>query len=423
MDRSGSTFGFIILRLENPRGARRQTIRLARLLHSRLRDTDECGHLGPGRIGVLLPETDSNNTQLVLESLLELAAERNLSIDGEAFAYPDETLRPRWGSPIVGQRDMSDVAGEQADYAEANDAAAAMEADDDEALAFQSSETGHAGELLAVAVRSTKRGKFATDRVGHAVKYSVANESIVRVDLPHRWPNDLRASKNQEMHRQLEGVEPRTSGVLAGLPLDFCLPAYPRWKRGLDILGSSVGLLLSGPVLLTLAATIKLTSRGPVLFCQERTGYQGKPFTIYKLRSMVLNAEELQAGLLERNERDGPAFKLKYDPRVTRVGRLLRATGLDELPQLLNVLRGDMSLVGPRPLPVHEAAECNPWQARRHDVKPGLTCFWQLSKSRKMTFGEWMRLDLQYARSASPLLDLWLVVRTFVCVFLGRVGH
>ncbi len=170
------------------------------------------------------------------------------------------------------------------------------------------------------------------------------------------------------------------------------------------------------------ALLIKATSPGPVFFCQRRTGYLGKEFTILKFRSMVVGAEDLQSELQERNERDGPAFKITCDPRTTVVGRFLRATGFDELPQLYNVLRGDMALVGPRPLPVEEAAQCLPWQKSRADIKPGLTCFWQIAKSRNISFPDWMRLDLRYVRSVSFILDLRLLARTVIAVFLGRVG-
>ncbi|MCU0721529.1 MAG: sugar transferase, partial [Pirellula sp.] len=144
---------------------------------------------------------------------------------------------------------------------------------------------------------------------------------------------------------------------------------------------------------------------------------------VYKLRTMSNNAEQTKYLLEDLNERDGPAFKIQNDPRVTSIGKFLRATGIDELPQLINVLKGEMAIVGPRPLPVAEDEECSTWQQRRLDTKPGITCLWQISKSRKMTFDEWMRLDLQYLKKRSPIYDASLILRTIKAVFMGRVGH
>jgi lipopolysaccharide/colanic/teichoic acid biosynthesis glycosyltransferase len=144
---------------------------------------------------------------------------------------------------------------------------------------------------------------------------------------------------------------------------------------------------------------------------------------MYKLRTMVVNAEELKSTLLDLNERDGPAFKMKNDPRVTRLGHFLRKTGIDEIPQLWNVLIGDMSIVGPRPLPCHEDRDCEHWHRQRLDTKPGLTCIWQISKSRDVSFEEWMRMDLRYARTRTLRHDIALMFKTIGAVILGRVGH
>ena len=191
----------------------------------------------------------------------------------------------------------------------------------------------------------------------------------------------------------------------------------------MDIICASIGLIVSLPIVLLAAILIKMTSKGPVFFRQMRTGQFGNAFPIYKLRTMVLDAEELKGKLQALNERDGPAFKLKDDPRVTKVGNLLRKTGLDELPQLWNVWVGHMAIVGPRPLPCNEDAECKVWQRRRLDTKPGLTCSWQISKSRKISFADWMRLDLQYSDSRTIFGDIRLMFKTVLAVFLGRVGH
>jgi lipopolysaccharide/colanic/teichoic acid biosynthesis glycosyltransferase len=204
-------------------------------------------------------------------------------------------------------------------------------------------------------------------------------------------------------------------------PLEpFLAAPMPPLKRAIDILGAGLGLLLLLPLLLLVALLIKLTSRGPVLFFQLRSGRGGRPFWMIKFRTMVPDAAALQAKLRARSEQDGPAFKMKNDPRITWLGRFLRKTSLDELPQLWNVLVGDMSLVGPRPLPVAETAACEPWQRRRLDVTPGLTCIWQVRGRSKVSFVEWMRMDLQYVRSQSLPQDLKLLMLTVPAVLMQR---
>jgi lipopolysaccharide/colanic/teichoic acid biosynthesis glycosyltransferase len=211
--------------------------------------------------------------------------------------------------------------------------------------------------------------------------------------------------------------------VSVGNAFDYVTKKYPIWKRAFDVTAASAGIMATVPVIAIAAIAIRLTSEGPVFFKQARTGQYGKKFYILKLRTMVKNAEELKPSLRERNERDGPAFKIKADPRVTRVGSLLRRTGIDELPQLFNVLKGEMAIVGPRPLPCAEDADCELWQRRRLDTKPGLTCYWQISKSRNIRFADWMRMDLRYSDRRSFTGDVMLVFKTCVSVFLGRVGH
>ena len=156
------------------------------------------------------------------------------------------------------------------------------------------------------------------------------------------------------------------------------------------------------------------------MFLQKRAGLGGRPFTIYKFRTMVVDAEAKKAALRAISEQDGPAFKLKHDPRVTAVGRFLRETSLDELPQLWNVVKGDMSLVGPRPLPVEESEKCATWHRRRLDVTPGLTCIWQVKGRSKVSFAEWIRMDRTYIGKRSLWQDLKLMVMTVPSVLLRR---
>jgi exopolysaccharide biosynthesis polyprenyl glycosylphosphotransferase len=191
-------------------------------------------------------------------------------------------------------------------------------------------------------------------------------------------------------------------------------------RRGIDFVVALSLLLLISPLLLLISAAIKLSGPGPVLFRQQRCGLHGRPFTFLKFRSMRVDAEELKPALAAFNEMDGPAFKMTNDPRVTPVGRLLRRTSLDELPQLWNILRGDMSFVGPRPAVIEEVRQYEPWQRRRLSMPPGLTCLWQVSGRSHLTFEEWMRLDLEYIDNWSLWLDLKIALRTIPAVLFGR---
>jgi lipopolysaccharide/colanic/teichoic acid biosynthesis glycosyltransferase len=192
-------------------------------------------------------------------------------------------------------------------------------------------------------------------------------------------------------------------------------------KRTLDVLGAIVAIVLTAPIVALLAAIIKLESRGSVFYRSTRIGRGGRPFTFYKLRSMVKDADRHRQKIEHMNEADGPVFKIARDPRVTRVGRFIRSTSLDELPQFYNVLIGDMSLVGPRPPIPQEVAQYEPWQLRRLDVRPGITCLWQISGRSRLGFQEWMRLDLEYIKHQSPVLDVKILLRTVPAV-LSREG-
>ena len=192
-------------------------------------------------------------------------------------------------------------------------------------------------------------------------------------------------------------------------------------KLLLDFFGALLLLVIFGLPMLVIALLIKLTSAGPVMFRQQRSGLNGAPFSIYKFRTMATNAEQLKHELAAMNEMSGPVFKVTNDPRITPFGKFLRKYSLDELPQLFNVLRGEMSLVGPRPLPVDEVKRFNDLAHRRRlSVKPGLTCLWQVSGRNKISdFTDWVRLDLQYIDNWSIWLDLAILVRTVPVVLLG----
>ncbi len=212
---------------------------------------------------------------------------------------------------------------------------------------------------------------------------------------------------------------------LDGIPLvSFDTTPMVEWhlamKRVLDVLAAGFGLLMLSPLFLGVALLIQATSLGPVFFLQVRCGLNGRRFTLFKFRSMVADAEARKADLLHLNELDGPAFKLTNDPRLTGVGRWLRKTSVDELPQLINVFKGEMSLVGPRPLPVKEIEKMEPWHRRRLSMRPGITGYWQVSgRSKIQDFDKWMKLDLEYIDRWSLKLDAKILLKTIPAVLFG----
>lgn len=190
-------------------------------------------------------------------------------------------------------------------------------------------------------------------------------------------------------------------------------------KRLIDIVGSLLGLILLSPLFCIVAILIKLEDpKGKVFFAQERNGINSKTFKMYKFRSMVNNAEELLQNLQHQNEQSGPVFKIKDDPRITKVGKFIRKTSIDELPQLINVLKGDMSLVGPRPPIPHEVEQYTAYQMQRLLVRPGLTCIWQVSGRNNIGFDEWVEMDIEYIKTRNLWLDTKLIFKT-IGVLLG----
>ncbi len=192
-------------------------------------------------------------------------------------------------------------------------------------------------------------------------------------------------------------------------------------KRAIDVLGALVLLVILAPVMLGVAIAIKLTSQGPALFAQDRYGYMKRLFRMYKFRTMVAGAEGIQDELEDRNEASGPVFKIHHDPRITPIGRFLRHSSLDELPQIWHVLRGEMSLVGPRPLPVRDVSRfAESWLMRRFSMRPGLTCLWQINGRSDLDFEQWITLDLEYIDRWSLWLDFDILLRTVPAVLRGR---
>ena len=209
-----------------------------------------------------------------------------------------------------------------------------------------------------------------------------------------------------------------TEGIEISKILERESKLYLFIKRSIDIICSLAGIIVLSPVFLIVAILIKIEDpKGSIFFCQERNGQHPNTFKMYKFRSMVHNAEELLKDLQHKNEQTGPAFKMANDPRITKVGKFIRKTSLDELPQLFNILKGDMSLVGPRPPIPREVREYNSYQMQRLLVKPGLTCIWQVSGRNNIGFDEWVDMDLEYIKTRNLLLDIKLILKTVKVLF------
>ncbi len=253
--------------------------------------------------------------------------------------------------------------------------------------------------------------------------WKVASDICDVYPVGHERPNcevyvypDENSPSVEETHQR---HEQSLSGLSAELDSLFVQPT-PMVKRAVDIVGAVVGLLVAAPLMMLFGALIKVTSPGPIFYTQLREGYGGRRFRMYKLRSMRADAHLHQAALRAFSVQDGPAFKMWDDPRTTWIGRILRRSSLDELPQLWNVLVGDMSLVGPRPLPVEESLQCAAWQRRRLAVVPGLTCVWQVRGRSTVTFEDWMRMDLEYLRHRSLSYDVRLLLSTIPTLVVKR---
>ena len=289
---------------------------------------------------------------------------------------------------------------------------------DDEARPdnLRSAFLGTVGELEGI-LRTTPADEVyvAGNNVRHAEVMQAAIKTCEKFGVPFALP---------AYSFRLDRARPAASKALADGYIHYVSvdvkPSQMALKRLFDIVSAAAALWVLMPLLATVGVIIKLTSRGPIFFKQQRVGLHGKPFNMLKFRSMVINAEELKAKLAALNEQSGPVFKMKNDPRVTRIGRFIRKYSIDELPQLINVLRGDMSVVGPRPPVAPEVAKYEAWQRRRLSVRPGLTCIWQVSGRNQISFEEWMYLDMQYIDHWSLKNDINLILKTVPVVLTGR---
>ena len=274
------------------------------------------------------------------------------------------------------------------------------------------------------------------DELPEVVEDNVVDEVIFALDRPHPAQLEalLLALEEQGVRSRLAlSFLPHTGakvevGALDNLPVltyDHTPASELQLigKRAIDVSISAMLLTVGLPVMLVIAGLLKLAGGGRVLFTQTRCGLNGRRFTLYKFRTMVEDAESQRQSIAHLNEMSGPVFKVKRDPRVTPVGRWLRQFSLDELPQLWNVLKGDMSLVGPRPPVPQEVSQYQRWQRRRLSMRPGLTCLWQVQGRNELDFDRWVELDLEYIDSWSPLLDMKILLKTIPVVLSGKGAH
>ncbi len=379
---------FCIVTIDVAAGRKLQSRRraLIRTLHRNVRLTDQKADLGSNRFAVLLVDTPEMGGRSVLDRLAGLCETRKIDAtlslrvhDPEGFD-PDRDVDLPTGAGKRRREDASESSWLRVDRSSCGGLG----------LAVQQRPATSPETVRSPEVKSRDEDATATECcLTHNAKHSATHSAYVT-----------------------------SEALLSEQPL-----ARRLTKRAIDFAGASVGLVLVSPVLVAAAVAVKLTSPGPAFFKQTREGMGGKPFTIYKMRTMVVDAESKQSALRQKSHRDGPAFKIKHDPRVTPIGHLLRKTCIDELPQFINVLRGDMSLVGPRPLPWHESRACNHWQRRRLDVPPGMTCYWQVDKAAAETFDDWMRMDLRYVDRNDLWRDLRLIARTAMVPLTGRGGE
>lgn len=391
---------------------------LCRCLRSTARLTDHVGIAGENQLGVILWGTREVGAYRFVNRLGDKP--QQIVSDCKLYVYPevvdttsrDENTSRKFESPQSnrGPQILERIAEVEQRLAEAMEIETPVDRDEDVCCEDESLSFGFA-EFEPWTPQSDDFSNVSTATLEAPAR--IAREAPVRVE-----------SREAQIRRRPLMAEstPKIPVTIEPMENLFRCP-HPLWKRCLDVVGAGIGLVVLSPVLLGIAALIRLTSPGPALFRQTREGHGGRLFTIYKFRTMRVGADAEKAELKAQSEQDGPAFKMERDPRITAIGSFLRKTCLDELPQLWNVLVGDMTLVGPRPLDYRESDRIARWGRRRLNVMPGLTCIWQVHGKSKVSFNEWMRMDIRYSQHVSLWQDLKLIFATLQQVVLRRASH
>ncbi len=393
-DRNTREFSLVLFRIKRSKRHSVSTHRLIRTITARSRTTDEVGWFGDRHVCVVLPDTPLAGAWVFADSVCDLASKRIPRPVAIVYSYPGNWF-------VAGQHAQERGAGmprlSTQTYNRQND--------------FDNNggdgQGGPGGGRMQLAGLHEGHAEGAAAAAAQAVAEPQTVQKQLQRDglMPFFMRGLTTGMTSEESAGSVEALLARPS---------------PMWKRALDVTGAGIGVMLASPLMLFAYVGIKLTSPGPVIFTQQRAGLGGRPFTIYKFRTMATDAEARKKELRKISEQDGPAFKLTNDPRVFGFGSLLRKTSIDELPQLFNIIKGDMSLVGPRPLPIEEANACVGWQRRRLDVTPGLTCIWQIFGRSKVTFSEWVRMDVAYIRRRTIFHDLKLILMTIPAVLMRK---
>jgi lipopolysaccharide/colanic/teichoic acid biosynthesis glycosyltransferase len=427
-DRNGEVFSLVLFRVAG-NGKRRRSLaahRLARVMLKRARLTDDVGWVGEQHLAVILPDTSPQGARAFADGVCNVIARRDLRPLAMVYTYPRDGATNQL-MPELGRLGALATKGAATRKVNGN---GHSHINGEGATNGHSHHNGHNGHNGHANGHANGNGHSHHNHNGHSNGHShmngnghangngtallEANGDSSAVATCEPCPTislnlvAAKATPEKLAQPQVVGVE-----ELLALPM-------PRWKRMLDIIMGSIMLVALSPIFAIAAIAIKMSSPGPVIFKQRRSGLGGKPFNIYKFRTMIVGAEKQQQELRKLNEQDGPAFKLTHDPRVTRIGHILRKTSIDELPQLWNILRGEMSLVGPRPLPIAEQEGCEQWQRHRLNVTPGITCIWQVKGRSTVSFAEWVRMDVEYIRRRTILHDLIIIFSTIPSVLLRK---
>lgn len=443
VERNHQCFSLAVFRLPEAKtlGSLRESMEeTAMVLLNRIRTYDDVGIVDNGSLAVMLPETSGVDTWTFADGALDALSGRGLTATCEVYTYPhpgnqeerdaSATANPS-GAETDSNRDESfrqygrvehPVEGEA--HLQNDD----READRDQARPGNSQLTqlhfvGGRQVHKLVASSTGRRADGKPLSTSSAIGLSAGSSALAPVALEASTAPPTGKTLQWPVHASTPKADSKTETR----PIRDLAPYFeerlPSYRRAVDILVAGTALALVSPVLITAALLVKITSPGPIIFAQARAGRGGRPFQFYKLRSMYRDAEDRKNALRLVNEKDGPIFKIKNDPRITPVGKVLRKFSIDELPQLFNVLKGDMTLVGPRPPVLDEVHEYETWQRQRLDITGGITCIWQVSGRSEVTFREWMRMDVRYRKKRSLGLDLKLVWKTFGAVFSGKGAY